>query len=166
MALSILPFDSGKHDRDNFNCGNARLDRYLQQQARQDRKKNIATVFVLIEPPNPQILGYYTLSAYTIELTEVTPTLAKKLPRYPMLPATLLGRLAIDRQQQGKGYGELLLVSALKKAYAASTQIASVAMIVEAIDEPACKFYAKYGFQAFQTDPMKLYLPMQSIASL
>ncbi len=166
MPLTIIPLDSRFHDRARFSCGNLQLDCYLQQQANQDTRKRITTVFVLVNVPNAEILAYYTLSAYTIEIAELNNTLAKKLPRYPHLPATLLGRLAVDQAQQGKGYGELMLVNALKKAYSTTKQVASVAVIVEAIDELALKFYLKYGFQQFQNYPMKLYLPMKSIQSL
>jgi predicted GNAT family N-acyltransferase len=163
MVLSIVPLDSRIHDRANFCCGDADLDRYLQQQASQDIKKNAAAVLILHEPPVPEILGYYSLSAHTVEISELDPTFAKKLPRYPLLPATLLGRLAVAQNQQGKGYGRLMLANALKTARTIATQIASTAVIVDAIDPSAKQFYLKYGFCEFQHHPMKLYLPISAI---
>lgn len=91
---------------------------------------------------------------------------AKNLPRYPLLPATFLGRLAVDNSQKGKRFGELILVDALKKSLDATTQVASVAVIAEALDEEALSFYIKYGFQQFRQEPMKLYLPMKSVEEL
>jgi predicted GNAT family N-acyltransferase len=82
------------------------------------------------------------------------------------LSATLLGRLAVDNNQKGKRFGELLLIDALRRSLDASMQIASLAVIAEALDENALSFYIKYGFQPFQQNPMKLYLPMKSVEEL
>ncbi|WP_019503031.1 N-acetyltransferase [Pseudanabaena sp. PCC 6802] len=166
MVLKIEPLDSRRHNRSDFSCGKGSLDNYIRKQASQDLKRRSATVFVLIDDPDPDVLAYYTLSAYTINITVLDEAFAKHLPRYPQLPATLLGRLAVDRKQKGKRFGELMLVDALRKALHASTQVASLAAIAEAIDEDAVSFYIKYGFQQFQQNPMKLYLPMKSIAEL
>ena len=166
MALKIEPLDRRKHIRSNFCCGKESLDRYIRERASQDLKRRISTVFVLIDEPELEILAYYTLSSYTVEIAELDRTLAKSLPRYPRLPATLLGRLAVDRTQQGKRLGKILLIDALAKSLATSVQVASLAVIVEALDEEALNFYLKYGFRQFQQETMKLYLPMKSIEEL
>ncbi len=163
MVLKIEPLDSKKHDRGSFCCGRDSLDIYLRRQASQDLKKKVATVFVLIDAPTPEILAYYTLSSYVVDTSVLEDTLAKSLPKYPRLPATLLGRLAVDHRQKGKGFGELMLFDALKKSLMASDYIASLAVIAEALDESAASFYLKYGFQRFKTQPEKLYLSMKSI---
>ncbi len=168
MTIKIEAFDSRKHCRSNFSCGKDSLDNYIHKQASKDIKRRVSTVFVLIDNADPtlNILAYYTLSAYTVEITELDQSLSKQLPRYPQLPATLLGRLAVDNTQKGKRFGELMLVDALKKAIAVSSQVASLAVIVEALDESAVNFYLKYGFQQFKQNSMKLYLPMKSIEEL
>jgi predicted GNAT family N-acyltransferase len=74
-----------------------------------------------------------------------------------------LGRLAVDNRHKGKRFGELMLVDALQKALNASIQVASLAVIAEALDDKAVSFYIKYGFRQFKQEPMKLYLPMKSI---
>ncbi|MFQ3613828.1 MAG: GNAT family N-acetyltransferase [Cyanobacteriota bacterium] len=126
----------------------------------------MATVFVLTEPPDTHVLAYYALSAYTVAVSELEPDLAKRLPQYPQLPATLLGRLAVDQQHRGKGWGELMLMDALQRSLAASVQVASLAVVAEALDEQAARFYAKYGFQPVQESPLKLYLPMKTVERL
>lgn len=168
MVIKIELFDSAKHHRTDFCCGQVSLDNYIRRQASQDMKRKVSTVFVLIDDTDLRfnILGYYTLSSYTIEIENLKQSFAKKLPRYPQLPTTLLGRLAIDNQQKGKGFGEIMLFDALKKAIAVSKQIASLAVIAEALDENAANFYIKYDFQKFNQDSMKLYLPMKSIEDL
>ena len=163
MTLSSEPLDKRRHIRSGFCCGNDSLDNYIGKQASQDLEKKVSTVFVLIDEPDQQILAYYTLSSYTVNITDLDEDTAKRLPRYPRLPATLLGRLAVDNKHKGKGYGELMLVDALQKALNASIQVASLAVIAEALDDKAVSFYIKYGFRQFKLEPMKLYLPMKSI---
>jgi len=166
MILTIELLDSSRHHRSHFCCGEDSLDNYIRKQASQDLKKKVAIVFVLVDSPNTDVIAYYTLSAYTIELANLNESFAKQLPRYPLLPATLLGRLAVDRTYQGQHFGELMLIDALKKALLATAQIASLAVIAEALDSPAANFYQKYGFQKFKQNPMKLYLPMKSVEEL
>jgi len=166
MVLKIEPLAGRKHIRSDFSCGKDSLDSYIRKQASQDLKRRVASVFVLIDDPDFNVLAYYTLSSYTIDITVLDEAFAKHLPRYPLLPATLLGRLAVDNKQKGKRFGELMLVDALRKSLDVSTQIASLAVIAQALDEEALNFYVKYGFQQFKQDPIKLYLPMRSIEEL
>lgn len=166
MVLIISLLDRQTHIRSGFSCGEASLDTYLSKQAAQDLKKRVATVFVLINQPKMNILGYYTLSSYTVNIAALDQKTAKQLPPYPALPATLLGRLAVDHHQKGQGFGELLLIDAIKKSLVASQQVASLAVIVDALHQKAARFYQKYGFISFDQEPLKLYLPMQSIEQL
>lgn len=166
MVLKIEPLDSRRHTRPNFCCGKDSLDNYIHKQASQDLKRRVSTIFVLIDDPAVSVLAYYTLSSYTVDITVLDESFAKRLPRYPVLPATLLGRLAVDNSQRGKRFGELLLVDALKKSLDTATQVASLAVVAEALDERALSFYVKYGFQQFRQEPMKLYLPMKSVEEL
>ncbi|MGC1279105.1 MAG: GNAT family N-acetyltransferase, partial [Xanthobacteraceae bacterium] len=101
-----------QHDRGSFVSGAEALDRYLRSQAGQDARKNMAAPFVLVLPDSA-IGGYYTLSATGVKLAEFPADVTRKLPRYPLVPATLLGRLAVDRNYQGRGYGRFLLADAL-----------------------------------------------------
>jgi hypothetical protein len=62
------------------------------------------------------VVGYYTLTATSIALNALSPQIVKKLPRYPVMPAVLLGRLAVSRNyHQGQGLGGVLLADALKR---------------------------------------------------
>ncbi len=155
-----------RHDRQSFSCASPVLDRYLQQQARQDADKRVAAPFVLVEPPSPAVLGYYTLSASVLSVEELPPEQAKKLPRYPQLPAVLLGRLAVAQSHKGKGLGELLLMDALHRSLAGAAEIAAMAVIVDAKDAAAAAFYKHFGFIELQAHPMRLFLPMATVAAL
>ncbi|WP_309741114.1 GNAT family N-acetyltransferase [Chamaesiphon sp. OTE_20_metabat_361] len=164
--LSIELLDSKKHDspeerlrqRTTFKCGVDSLDDYIKTRASQELKKRVSTPYVLTDLPERQVLGYYCLSSYSIASIELDESTAKKLPRYPLLPAILLGRLAVDSRYQGKGYGGFLLLDAMKRCLELSTQLAAVAMVVEAIGQGAVSFYKDYGFIEFPDDPMKLYI--------
>jgi GNAT superfamily N-acetyltransferase len=114
--------------------------------------------------PEGTIAGYYTLSSTSVQLAELPAQTVRNLPRYPLVPATLLGRLAVDRRHQGKGYGRFLLGDALHRA--ARSEIASFAMIVDAKDESARRFYERESFLPFPDQPMKLFRPMADIRRL
>ncbi len=166
MSLDLAILDSKKHIRDPFSCGEESLDNYIKKRASQELKKLISTTKVLTDSPDNLVLGYYTISAYSIQATGLDDVFAKSLPRYPLLPATLLGRLAVDLSQKGKGYGERLLVDAMKTALDTSKRVASMALVVDAINENAVNFYLKYGFRQFKNEPMKLYYSMADIGKL
>jgi len=162
---------TSKHIRSNFCCGENTLNDYICKQASQDLKRKAATVFVLVDKlenhSETKVLGYYSLSNYIVDIKELNKSLfVKNLPPYRLLPATLIGRLAVDSTQKGKRFGEFLLYDALKKSLAISEQIASLAVIAEAINEQAAQFYLKYGFQRFNHQSTKLYLPMKSIEKI
>lgn len=164
FPLSIEPL-ARKHKRAAFSCGNEPLNRYLKTQASQDAKRHVAAPFVLVTTDN-RIIGYYTLSAFSIKLPQLPTTQIRKLPQYPTVPATLLGRLAIDQDQRGFGLGEFLLMDALYRSAIASADIASYAVIADAKDDVAIAFYAKYSFVQFPDNPHRLFLPMKIIKKL
>jgi len=155
-----------EHDRQTFRCGSPALERYLQSQARQDSAKRVAAVFVLVQPPACTVMGYYSLSASTILASEVPPELARKLPRYPQLPVTLLGRLAVDLQLKAQGMGQFLLMDALHRSLQAAAGIAAMAVVVDAKDAAAAAFYQHFGFMPLNQTANRLFLPMATIATL
>lgn len=152
-----------QHDRSLFFSGAEALDRYFRSQAGQDARKNMAAPFVLVLPDGV-IGGYHTLSTTGVKLTEFPDDITRKLPRYPLVPATLLGRLAVDRKFQGRGYGRFLLADALFRAV--RSEIASFAVIVDAKDEAARRFYERESFLPFPEQMMKLFRPMADIRRL
>jgi ribosomal protein S18 acetylase RimI-like enzyme len=165
--FTFEPLDKRKHDRAAFSCGNEQLDNYLKHQASQDLEKRVAAVVVLTSD-GKTIAGYYTLSQYSIDLVRLPKDVVKKLklPKYPEVPATLLGRLARSTAFQGHGIGELLLMGALKRAFDQSRSVASVAVVVDAIDERARAFYLRYGFIELPDRPDRLFLPMVTIEQM
>jgi predicted GNAT family N-acyltransferase len=153
------------HNRAAFSCGVEPLDRYLQKQASQDVAKHVAAVFVAT-PDAQTIAGFYTLSAHAISPGDLPPEVAKKLPRYPSVPVTLLGRLAVSVAFQGQRLGEILLLDALKRALVHSREVASAAVVVDAKDENVRTFYLRHDFIPLPAQPNRLFFLMKSIEKL
>ncbi len=154
------------HDRAAFSCGSSDLDEYLKTRAGQDEKKNFARVFVLVGDEPSSIAGYYTVSNLGINIGELPEEVAKKLPRYPIVPAALIGRLAVSEKYQGQGLGSILLIDAFKRIVAASVNVATYAIIVDAKDDNAASFYEKFGFQHIPSQQNRLFLPVATAAEL
>ena len=153
-------FDVQRHDRAAFRCGVPALDEFLQRFAAQQRRKGVSTVFVLVDDAAPgAILGYYTLSAAQVDVATLGDADRKKLPRYPV-PCFRMGRLACRDDRRGEGLGRLLIGCAVQRCLLARAQVAAYALIVDAKDEVARKFYLRYGFKACIDAPMTLYLPL------
>ena len=160
--LIIEPLNNA-HDRANFCCGTPSLDDYLRKQAKQDFKRRISRIFIATTPEAPKhILGYYTLSALSIQLSQLPDDQARRLPRHP-LPAALIGRLAVSKKSQGHGIGKMLLMDAIKRTMGISDEIAIYAILVDAINEKAARFYRQYGFSSLSADNRRLYLPLKSV---
>jgi ribosomal protein S18 acetylase RimI-like enzyme len=163
--VTIEPLDKGKHDRTSFDCGVPALNTYLQRQAAQDVEKRAAVVYVAVIEP-PIIAGYYTLSQFSIELMRLPEAVIKRLARYPMVSATLLGRLAVSGALKGRRLGETLLYDALRRSLAQSTHIASAGVVVDAKDEQAAAFYKRYGFIPILDADHRLFLAMKTIQQM
>jgi GNAT superfamily N-acetyltransferase len=161
MSLVIEPLGK-RHDRGAFSCGVAGLDVYLKRLAGQDVRRRIARVFVCAEEGSDVVLGFYTLSALSIDVSALPEDHARKLPSHPV-PAALIGRLAVDRSAQGRGLGRLLLADAIQRTLGASEQVAVHAMVVDAKDEAARRFYLAHGFLSLPDQPMRLFLPLASV---
>ena len=141
------------------------MDAYLHKQANQDLKKRAAVPFV-ITPDGTTIAGFYTLSQYAVQLDEIPTEVAKKLPKYPLMPATLLGRLAVSSAFRGHGHGATLLMDALYRTLHHSKEVASAGVIVDAKDAAASAFYKKYGFLDLPRIERRLFLPMGTVEEL
>jgi GNAT superfamily N-acetyltransferase len=153
------------HDRAGFECGVPGLDRYLRQQAGQDSRKRVAAVYLLVKREGGDIAGFYTLANTALHAAVLPAEWVKKLPRYPLLPATLLGRLAVELRHRQRGLGEFLLLDALRRSLELSRASASFAVVVDAKDPQAAGFYRRYGFETFIGIPNRLFLTLRDIES-
>ncbi len=158
--LEDQALNSQLHDRQAFKCGITELDSYLKHFATQQSKKGIATVRVLVDTTSPKIiLGFYSLSAAQIDVTQLDAQVQRKLPRYPV-PCFRLGRLATDLNYRACGFGRYLMGCAVTRCLEAKELVSAYALIVDAKDSHAKSFYKHYGFRATADNSMVLYLPL------
>lgn len=147
---------SRKHERRGFRCGEPALDNWFVAQAGQDERRNIARVFVAIDGDG--IVGFYSLSMFTLALEDLPTRLSKKLPNYQAIPAALIGRLARHERARGRGVGELLVADAISRVLNAAATVAAYAIVVDAKNDRAASFYESFGFVAFPSRRNRLFL--------
>ena len=151
------------HDRTTFSSGSDLLDRYFQQQVTQEIRRRVTACFVALTS-DQIIAGYYTIAATSVPLIGLPPGTAKKLPRYPLVPAVRMGRLAVDQQFKGQGLGSALLADALNRSFV--SDIAAYAMLVDAKDGKAAAFYQHHGFIPLPDLPLSLFLPLATASGI
>ena len=162
MAINIEPLGK-QHDRAAFHSGEALLDDWFHTRASQDDKRNVARTFVAVDEEG--IVGFYSLSAFSLSLIDVPEELARTLPRYDKIPAALIGRLARAERVRGQGLGELLLADAIRRILGAGRTLAAYAIIVDAKNDRAIAFYQRYGFRPFPSRPNRLFLLTSTAAA-
>ena len=152
------------HDRTAFSCGEPSLDAYIQRQAGQDMRRDLAACYVLCEQGSSQVIGYYTLSAASVQLAQLPDDIAKKSGRYQHVPVLLLGRLAVDSRFQGQGNSTLLLMDALRRSL--RTGVGVKLVIVDALNQRAAEFYERREFRRFEDASLQLFMPTNRIRLL
>jgi GNAT superfamily N-acetyltransferase len=163
--LRVEPLSS-HHDLPSFTCGDESLDRYLKTQAGQDVRRKANGVFILVEcHAHEHVLGYYSLCATALQQGEVPLQARKHVPRYPLVSATLLGRMAIAANRQGERLGSILLADALKRTLSSASTVGSCMLVVDAISERAAGFYEANGFIRLP-ESLRLVLPMRTIDAM
>ncbi len=162
MNIRFEPLRS-RHDRSTFECGAPALDTWFRARAGQDERRNIARVFVALDEQG--IVGFYSLSMFTLALDDLPPNLTRKLPKYKDLPAALIGRLARHVRGRGQGLGELMIADAITRVLAAAESVAALAIVVDAKDEAAIAFYRTFGFVQFPATPNRLFLLADTAAA-
>jgi ribosomal protein S18 acetylase RimI-like enzyme len=159
-VLVVEQLKPRRHDRNGFACGEPTLDSYLWQQAAQHHRDGISTTHVLVDDVDPAcILGYYSLSAAQLLLTDLQEADRKRLPNYPV-PAIRMGRLAVSVGEQGKGRGDYLLAHAVARCQNLREQFEVRVLLVDALHEKAARFYRAYGFREATGGSNALYLPL------
>lgn len=156
---------AAEHDRQSFACGVEPLDRYLRQQAGQDVRRRVSNCFVASPQASPTVVaGYYTLAATSIPIVDLPDDVTSRLPRYPVVPAALIGRLAVAREHRGRSLGAALLYDAIQRTWRADPAI--FALVVDAKDDQATEFYRHFGFASFSNRQRRLFLALATAAKL
>lgn len=159
MTTYIIRAHDEKTHAKAFSCGQPALDDYIRRYASQDIKRDLARVFVA-SPANDLgcLAGFFTLSAGSVNCSDLPEKLARKLPRYPV-PVALIGRLAVDQAYQGKGLGSILLADACQKVRRARDTLAVAGIVVDAKDDSTAAFYRHFGFIDISGKTDRLLLP-------
>jgi GNAT superfamily N-acetyltransferase len=163
LGVLIEPLDR-HHDRASFSCGQPDLDDWFRRRANQDDRRNVACIFVAADD-ELGVVGFYSLSSFTLSLHDLPPEIGRKLPRYEAIPAALIGRLATDVHIRRQGIGELLLADAVRRILGVGRTLAVFAIVVDATDDRAAAFYRRFGFRPFPSRPRRLFLPTTTAVS-
>lgn len=162
LEYFIEPLDAKRHRREEFSCESPELTDFLHKQARKEMKARASACFVLGPRSDPgRIVGFYTLSQTSVSIQKVPEAMMKKLPLYPDLGATLIGRLARDMAWRGRGIGPLLLVDALRRSVRLSGEAGAVMVVTDPKDRNARTFYEHFGFKAL--DERRMFISMKEL---
>jgi len=152
-----------RHNREEFDCGEAALNEFLRRYARRSHELGGAKTFLAVEDADTNaILGFYSLSPASIEYARTPEIIRRGLARYDV-PAFRLARLAVDRRVQGLGLGGQLLLAAGRRCLLVSAEVGGVAMLIDAKDERVAAWYAGYGAVPVLDAPLSLLLPLRTI---
>ena len=169
MTLAFIPHITPlekRHNRRAFSCGKTALDTYLKERAGQDLKRRSAAVFVLQTQGSDDIIAFYALSSLSIDPGSWPADVARKMPKVRSIPCTLLGQFAVASEWQGKGVSNWLFGEILHRVWQQSRQVGSFALVVDAVDDSAAKYWQHMGFIPFPSTPARLFQPMATIGKL
>ena len=155
MSLSRPEPLGVEHQLEGFDCGKPALDDWLLRHARQAQGSGSAKTFVAAE--GARVAGYFSLTVGQVDTLDAPERIRKGMGQYP-LPVVILARLAVSRQDQGRGMGFGLLQDAIRRTMLIAEQAGIRAMLTHPIDEEAAKFYTRFGFIASPLREQQLLL--------
>lgn len=158
----IHPYQKGQFDLSLFDCGDPALNHHLQNMASQDQRRQFARTFIATS--NEQVVGYYTLGGYGVEAIEVAPSV--KQPPHLQIPVALLGKLAVDLRHQQQGMARHLLIDAIERYLTIRAHMGLNALLVDALNENAVRFYSHFGFKPIPGTTDRLALTDRTIVAL
>ena len=161
----IVPFHRASHRREQFSCGKSALDEFLQSLVTQYEKRGLGRTFVAMRAGDPRVLGYYTLASGAVAADEFPAKAARRLPRHPV-PVVRLARLAVDKAMHGKGLGRMLMVDMALRVLQLAKNLGIHAVVVDALDDEARRFYKTFGFSPFPVNDRHLFVTMETIREL
>lgn len=168
--FKIEPFDPQGHDRTAFSCGVDQIDNFLKRTAKKHQKGDFTRVWVAVRPAERRVLGYYAINAHAIETGDLPEALRKRAPRHGQVGAAYLSMIAVDVAARGHGLGRILLADALKRVAGISGDIGIFAVVLDVLDdgdanamERRRRFYEGFGFVPFPSQPLRMFLPVQTI---
>lgn len=167
MGLAWHEEPIGKHhDRTGFDCGEEALNEFLRRYARKSHERGGAKTFLAIgDSLDKAVLGFYSLSPASVEFARTPEVVKRGLARYDV-PAFRLARLAVNLRSQGQGLGGQLLLAAGRRCLAAAAEVGGVALLIDAKNERAAAWYARYGAVPMIDAPLTLMLPLKTMEAV
>jgi predicted N-acetyltransferase YhbS len=160
-ALSQVEKLNRNHRVDAFKSGKHSLDYFLKRYALKNQEADSSQTYVVHR--NGLVVGYYSLTAASVDRQECTATVIAGMPANYQIPVILLARLAVDRTEQGRGLGGALLKDALSRIVSAAEIIGARAVLVHAIDSAAKAFYQRFNFEEFPAGTLHLMLSLKDV---
>lgn len=172
-ATEFVELDRSIHDRESFDCGEFKLNNYIQTQAAKHMKAGISMTMLLPGPVPPLSNGKYPIRAFftvapgSISKKKLSKALARKLPHYPV-PVFLLAQLAIHLKYHNQGLGKITLIRALEYLWDINSNMRAYAVIVDCLNKKVERFYSKYGFEilCIHDGKTRMFMPMKTVAQL
>ena len=162
MLLSAPEPLTAAHDVSAFSCGKPALDHWLKTRALASQEKGFTAVLVVHDAG--RVAGYYGLAPTAVVASILPRSIRTGQPPDPV-PCLLLGQLASDAQWAGLGIGTGLVKHALERCVRAAALIGGRALMVNAIDEEAARFWQRRGFTPSRDDSLVLFRSISAIAA-
>lgn len=152
---------SADHDFSQFDCGDPALNDWLKHRAIKNESRFSRTY--VVRDAN-RVAAYFCISAGAVERTAAPGRVRRNAP--DMIPVSVIGRLAVDRAHAGRGLGADILADALRRIAIASRSIGIGAVLVQAKDERAKRFYmACAEFIEYPAESRTLFLPIETVVA-
>lgn len=161
--LAILLLDGASHDRTSFDCDVEVLNSYLRDRAVAYAEKDISKTYVAVPKASNEVLGFCAVAATSIQRTQLSRTLQRRVGKYEQVPAILIGKMAVQKALQRQGIGSSLLIYLLRLADALSRKVGIALVILEARNEDAKRLYKRHGFRELPQAPLQLFISMREI---
>ena len=160
-ALSAVKKLSSRHRVKRFKSGKHALDLFLKRHAVRNQEVDSAQTYVVHR--NDDVAGYYSLTVGSVDRVDCGPEITAEMPPDYPIPVILLARLAVDRNEQGRGLGSALLKDAFFRIASAVSIVRARAVLVHAIDAEARAFYEHFEFDEFPAGSLHLMLSLKDV---
>ncbi len=168
----IEPFDPDRHDRTAFSCGVEQVDNYFKKTANKLNKVDNIRLFVMTTP-DAEVMGFYALNAHAVNYADLPKKYTRTRPAHGNIPAVYISMIGRDEKFRGGGYGADLLVDALTRIAVAAENVGLSVVILDVLDcgdpdrtQRRVALYKGYGFQAMESNPLRMFLPMATVRKL
>ena len=150
---------TAEHDVSAFDSGVPELDTWLKRRALPNEAPGASRTYVVSAAG--RVVGYYALATGAVAQQTATGKVRRNMPE--PIPVMVIGRLAVDREHQGKGLGSALSKDALLRTLNAASIAAIRAVLLHAVSDDAKRFYEKAGFSASPVDPMTMMITLPDV---